>query len=202
MTKCEKFISDAMNGDGSIRVWTIQSPSWWHTLRKHGEIRGDGRRANVYYRPAYKWMMGQMRCRIPAYSGGFPVWFWFSPKPDLRRGAHRERGEHALRIELELPREIVLLSDFQTWHCVLNRFHLSLTRRESREWDRKVHGHDQFAPELPAPLETEIQATWERIFDLDLVNRTKLWGPVKRIQGVVDRVLLSQVRGVREFVAR
>jgi len=96
----------------------------------------------------------------------------------------------------------VLLSDFETWHCVLNRWHLSLTWRESREWDRRTKGYDQFRHTLPAPLEAELQATWNRVFDLDLVHRTKLWGPVDHVQGVVDRVLLSEVRGVREFVAR
>jgi hypothetical protein len=167
-----------------------------------GEIRGDGRRACHHFLPAYRWMMEQMRRRVPAYGGGFPIWFWYSPKPDLRESGCLDRGDRGLRIELELPRENVLLSDFQTWHCVLNRWHLSRSWRESREWDRKVKGYDQFRSELPASLEAELQATWERVFDLDLVRRTKLWGPVDRIQGVVDRVLLSQVRGVREFVAR
>lgn len=64
--------------------------------------------------------MEQMGGRIPAYSGGLPIWFWFSPKPDLRHRAHLPRGEQAVRLELELPRETVLLSDFDTWHCVLN----------------------------------------------------------------------------------
>ena len=143
-----------------------------------------------------------MRVRLPAYSGACPVWFWFSPKPDLRHSRHLARGERALRIELELPRELVLLSDFETWHCVLNRWHLSLPWAESRAWERKVRGFDQFRSELPEPLESELRATWNRIFDLNLVSRTKLWGPVDRIQGVVERVLLSEVRDVQEFVAR
>jgi hypothetical protein len=147
-------------------------------------------------------MMDQMRRRVPCYGGGFPIWLWCPPKPDLRHSGHLARGEQALRIELELPREIVLQSDFETWHCVLNRWHLSLTWRESREWDRRVKGYDQFRHALPESLEAELQATWDRVFDLDLVHRTKLWGLVDHVQGVVDRVLLSEVRDVREFVAR
>ena len=37
---------------------------------------------------------------------------------------------------------------------------------------------------------------------MDPGSRTKLWGPVDTIQGVSDRVLLSEVLHVREFVAR
>jgi hypothetical protein len=147
-------------------------------------------------------MMEQMWERIPGYSGAFPIWFWYSPKPDLRNSGHLNRGERALKIELELPRELLLLSDFQAWNCILNREHLSLSWRDSREWDRKVKGHDQYHSILPEPLESELQSSWTRIFDLGLIKRSRLWAPASSIQGVVERVLLSEVRDVREFVAR
>jgi hypothetical protein len=141
-----------MNAKGTIPARTMQRPSWWRALQERGEIHGDGRYACHHFRP-YKWMMEQMRRRVPGYGGGFPIWLWHSPKPDLRHSGHLSRGEQALRIELESPRELVLVSDFETWHCVLNRWHLSLTWRESREWDRKSKGYDQFRHTLPAPLE-------------------------------------------------
>ena len=202
MGKWERNINEASYGTGTTRAWTIQRPSWWRTLQERGEIRGDGRYVCHHFRPAYKWMMEQMRRRVPGYGGGFPIWLWHTPKPDLRHSGHLARGEQALRIELELPREIVLLSDFETWHCVLNRWHLSLSWRESREWDRRTKDYDQFRQTLPPSLEAELQATWDRVFDLDLVHRTKLWGPVDHVQGVVDRVLLTEVCNVREFVSR
>ena len=146
--------------------------------------------------------MEQMDRRVPGYKGGFPIWFWHSPKPDLRHAAHLPRGERGLRIELELPLQQLLLLDFETWHCVLNRWHLSLSWRESRDWDRRTRGHDQYRNVLPAPLEAELQTTWERIFDLELMNRNRLWGPVNSIQGVVGQVALSHVRNVEEFIAR
>ena len=120
--------------------------------------------------------MRQMSNRIPGYTGSFPVWFWHSPKPDLRHGGHRPAGEHCVRIELELPRARVLLFDYQSWHCVLNRWHLSLSERESREWDRRSEGLDQYNALLPPKLETELRATWERVFELDRLRRAKLLG--------------------------
>jgi hypothetical protein len=195
-------ISEPLNGKKVLRVWTIQGASWWRALQQRGVIHGDGRRVCHHFRPAYSWLRVQMYRRIRSYNGAFPVWFWYSPKPHLRHGGHLERGERGLLIELELPRDLVLLFDFETWHCVLNRWHLSLSWRESREWDRRTRGLDQFRSVLPTPLEAELQATWERVFDMDLVRRTKLWGPTDSIQGVAERVLLNEVRDVREFVAR
>jgi hypothetical protein len=162
----------------------------------------DGRRVFRYFRPAYQWLMQQMVGRVTGYTGRFPVWFWHSPKPDLRHRGHLPSGKGGVRIELELPRERVLLLDFQSWHCVLNRWHLSLSERESRKWDRKTEGLDQCRAPLPAPIEAELQATWERVFDLDRLRRAKLWGPIDEIQGVTEYVRLEEVRGVSEFVAR
>lgn len=186
----------------TVRVWTIQRAECWRRFKCQGVLRADGRRVCRDFRPAYQWLMQQMARRVGGYAGSFPVWFWHSPKPDLRHGGHLAAGEHGVRIELELPRERVLLFDFQSWHCVLNRWHLSLSERESKEWDRRTKGLDQYRAPLPAPLEAELQATWERTFDLSRLRRAKLWGPINEIQGVTEYVRLEEVRGVDEFVAR
>jgi len=146
--------------------------------------------------------MAQMHERIPGYAGGLPVWLWCFPKPDLRHGGHLARGEHGVRIELELPRDRVLSLDFETWHCVLNRWRLSRSWRENRDWDRQTEALGQYRAPLPPPLEEELQATWQRVFDLDFLRRSKLWGPVDEIQGVTEYVLLEEVRSAKEFVGR
>jgi hypothetical protein len=189
-------------GSGPIRVWTIQSPSWWRTLQVRGILCGDGRRAFPFFRPAYRWLMAQMAARVPGYRGRFPVWVWQSPKPDLRHSGHLPRGEAGVRIELELARDRVLLLDFEAWHCVINRSHLSLSFREDRNWDRRTKGVDPGRAPLPEPFESELQATWARVFDFDRLRRTKLWGRVESIQGVTEYVRLDEVRRVEEFVAR
>lgn len=186
----------------TIRAWTIQSAACWERLKHQGVLRADGRRVHHHFRPAYRWLTQRMVRHIPCCTGRFPVWFWYSPKPDLRHGGHLPAGKRGVRIELELPRERVLLFDFQSWHCVLNRWHLSLSWRESREWDRRSKEFDQYRAPLPAQLEAELQATWERVFDLNRLRRSKLWGPIDEIQGVTEYVLLEEVRGVDEFVAR
>ena len=188
--------------DATVRVWTIQPIAWWRLLQTRGMVSGDGRRVDPHFRPAYKWLMLQMASRIAGYRGRFPIWAWQSPKPDLRRSAHLPRGEAGVRVELELPMVRVLLLDFQTWHCVLNRWHLSLSSREDREWDRKSKGFDQYREPLPEPFESELKATWERVFELERLRRTRLWGPIDSIQAVTEYVRLDEVRSIEKFVAR
>jgi hypothetical protein len=186
----------------TIRAWTIQRTACWEQFQKRGILRGDGRRVDPYFRPAYRWLITQMGRRLPGCEGVYPVWFWYSPKPDLRHGAHLSRGERGVRIELELPRARVLLLDFETWHCVLNRWHLSCSGRESREWDRKTKGFDRFRVHLPPVLEAELRSTWERVFDFELLRRAKMWGPIDKIQGVTDYILSEEVRHVKQFIGR
>jgi hypothetical protein len=188
-------------GNELLRVWTVQRRGWWESLERRRVLYGDGRRVSRGFRPAYRWLMRQMRARIPGYRGGFPVWVWHSPKPDLRRAGHLRPDERGVRVELELPRTSVLLLDFETWHCVLNRWHVSLSWRDSRAWDRRVEALPQWWS-LPPRMEAELEASWERVFDLETLRRAKLWGPVDRIQGVTEFVRLDDVRSVDGFVSR
>lgn len=186
-----------MNGEtGSIRVWTIQHADCWERLQPDGLLRGDGRHVWPEFRCAYRWLMRQMADRIPDYGGGYPVWFWHSPKPDLRHAAHLQRGAHGVRIEAELPAGRVLLLDFDAWHCVLNHGPLSLTWREDRNWDKRM------AHLLPGACEKELRGTWERVFDLDALNRSTLWRPVRYIQGIVEYIRLNEIVRIDRFTAR
>jgi len=184
---------------GSIRVWTIQHADWWERLRRDRLLRGDGRRVWPELRSAYRWLMRQMAKRVPDYGGGYPIWFWHSPKPDLRHRAHLQPGAHGVRIEAQLPVGRVLLLGFDAWHCVLNHWRLSLTWREESSWHQRTGQHD--GP-LPAALEKELQASWERVFDLAALNRSPLWRPVRNIQAVAEYIRLGEIIHVDRFSAR
>jgi hypothetical protein len=184
---------------GSIRVWTIQHADWWERLRCGRLLRGDGRRVWPEFRSAYRWLMQQMAKRVPDYGGGYPIWFWHSPKPDLRHRAHLPPGAYGVRIEAQLPVGRALLLGFDAWHCVLNHWRLSLTSREDSSWDKRTA--QQNGP-LPAALEEKLQATWERVFDLAALNRSPLWRPVRNIQAVAEYIRLGEIIHVDRFSAR
>lgn len=101
-------------GENIIRVWTIQSENWWEALQRDGTIAADERCVYPAFVSPYRWLIQQMQKRLPGYGGGWPIWFWAEPKPDLRSPGHLEVGECGLRLELQLPRDQVLLLDFET----------------------------------------------------------------------------------------
>lgn len=173
-------------GDNKIKLWTIQSPLAWTNLQEKGVLRADGRRIDKNYQMAYKWMMEQMKIRLHDYQGFFPLWCWYTPKPDLRKKAHLIPGQKGVRIEFITRSEKVLLSDFDSWHFVLNHQYLYL--KEDEVVDKKNI--------------ININNSWNSIFDLELLNHSELTGPIENIQGVVEEIFLDEVLRVQEFTAR
>ena len=106
-------------------------------------LRADGRRVPRSFRPAYGWLSGQMRQRVAGMREDHRWGSGIRRSRTFRQYGQLALGKPGVRIELELPRERVLLPDSETWHCVLNRWHLSRSWRESKDWDRKVKGLDQ-----------------------------------------------------------
>jgi Domain of unknown function (DUF3841) len=75
-----------------MTLWSIQTDAAWLELRERGTLEGRADRVFPAFLPAYQWMMGQMARRLPGYGGGYPVWVWRRPKPDLRRTANAPAG--------------------------------------------------------------------------------------------------------------
>lgn len=60
----------------------------------------------------------------------------------------------------------------------------------------------QYGSRLPRGLQDELQATWRRVFDIELLRRAEIWGPIDTIQGVTEYIHLDEVRRVTPFVNR
>jgi hypothetical protein len=158
--------------------------------------------------------MNQMTKRVPGYGGGYPVWAW-PERPDLRRSALHARGEKAVMIECEVPRERVLLSDFMFWHLVLNNHYIALTRAEDDAWEkrygRKLRAGDHWErsgrsgsepPDVPERARRELETSWELIFDFPALWRSR-WLGKPEPQATLEEILVpDEVVSVREFVAR
>lgn len=194
----------------TIRLWTIQPPHVWHTLREQGTLLVDPNHAEFAehiddYRAAYDWMRQQMARRIPGYAGHYP-WWAYEHFLDLRfyRWHTRPYGKRLIRLELAVPREQVLLSTYGEWHCVLNRGYLPASlvwedyERELDTWEEEaarhgvnVHGHAPFVE----PWETQLQASWERVFEVEERR------PKQTIQATFERLELGDVVKVTEFTS-
>lgn len=185
-------------------LWTIQTSEAWREAEAHGVLRAS--RTHIYedYLPAYDWLVAEMRQRVGAPPSGvqYPVWAWeqyrgtSAARPDLPAPGHLPAGTRGVCIEFTVAPDAVLLSDFDLWHYVLNRFFLATTLEEVDlllTWN--VDERDVYT-------EAEIRASWSRIFDLDFASPEIAWPRAeKSLQATVWEVPLSSIRVVQEFTA-
>lgn len=198
-----------------MRLWTIQTQGAWSEAQAAGAISTTMARVETGFREAYRWMVGQMRRRLPSVAGPerAPVWAWYRwqgearPRPDLRASGHLPRGAPGVRIEFEADAQSVLLSDFSLWHFVLNYWYLPATPEEGDAFEAEVARRRMsffLSKPLPDPaLHARIEASWERSFDLDW-HHPDLAEPrrAKSIQATLWEVPLTAVTAVKPFVAR
>lgn len=190
--------------DDIIEINTVQHWERWEKAKRNGRLVADGRRiTHKSFRPSYKWMMAQMKKRIPGYSGRYPVWCYYGHRASYyeRMNHYGVKAPHAF-IHARVPASRVLLSDFGAWHCILNRQYLSLNQREDRAFDKKVGKEYWWYEYLSAKFKKEIEKSWERIFDLKLLDSkaSNIWfGKVDDIQGVIEYIDLSEVKSVSKF---
>ena len=127
---------------------------------------------------SYDWMMNQMDQKIGLRPSPetYPTWAyyqWYGPdkkKPDLRYSGHRcfaEKRTCAL-MTIEIPDNEVLLSDYDTWHCVLNCWYLGEEKRSDELWDIKndLKVCSDFN-DYPEWMQIELEKSWHNIFDME-----------------------------------
>ena len=180
-------------------LWTIQHEDAWRSAQGTGFLRADGRRQWRDFRAAYRWMEHEMRRRVgePPRGVRHPIWAWQQyenervRRPDLRRSGHLPSGTRGVLVEFTASADQVLLSDFELWHYVLNRWYLPQTPSEAAA---------MLADTLSVP---DPESSWQRIFDLDWhLEDIAVSRPEKTIQATIWHVPLGAVRSVREFRAR
>jgi hypothetical protein len=145
---------------------------------------------------AYQWMATQLALRTRAQAVSAPCWAWHrwggsggATKPDLLDPACMSAGEACL--ELEVPEELVLLSQFDMWCDVLVGAPVLLSQSEIGQFE-SLYGDG----ELP---DTVVRATWDRIFDLE-GGEVEFYGPLghRTIQACLPSIDLSFVRAIEE----
>ncbi len=163
-----------------------------------------------WFRPAYRWLMGQMRERLPDCSGRrYPIWAWHTPKPDMREVGYYSPGEMCVRLTLDIADEEasrrVLLSGFDAWGWhVLNNWYLDVSDEEYEWWDKLAPR--RFDEELSPCLQEIVHRSWERIFDLELLDRAaredwETYSPL-RVQATFEEIRIEEVVKVEHFRAR
>lgn len=205
-------------------LWTIQPYNLWEDFQKE-KIFYTKKPLHLYdkewstfeWRMSYAWMIVQMRKRIgPAPKGiKWPVWAWFQyldstkRKPDLRYSEFKKH-EKSVRIEIEIPDDEVLLSDYSLWHLPLNKGPIYKTMKEDKDFDRRLeefigielHKYPSNKP-YPEPFHSEMLKSWELIFEMKKFTRSKYCGvdtfKEKMIQATFWKFTIDQVRDFTVF---
>lgn len=185
----------------TLTLWTIQALAGWQRAEQQGVLRADESRVFHLWHRAFRWMAEQMTRRVPAHHGGYPVWAWYYADTVPDPAGLSPGGQAGVCVEFRAPRSEVLLSSFDAWHSVVNDWYLSLDDAEEEDWVRRYP--DEADPNRrSAECQAEIERSWERVFDLELLKRSPHWADRSAVvQAAVPEVRLDQVVSVRYFSA-
>jgi len=166
------------------RYWSIQTKEAWEQAIEKGYLEGTYEYIEDFEKP-YKWMMNQMSSRLESYKGEIPIWLWVD-KPDMRLRGHSKSGDEMVRLTVKITPDRVLLSDFESWHMVLNNTFCALNEKEYDNAKNSFLTKEQ---------------SWERIFNMN-IPRDVDWIGDLRLQGTTGRLQMTDVVKVENFVAR
>jgi hypothetical protein len=195
--------SDRRETGDVLRVWTIQPWAVWEQIAAQGAVTVDPPyTANLHH--CYDWLQEQLIRHLPGYAGHYP-WWAYCTRPDLRRVRHGQPcRERCALLELDLPRACVLTFPFWAWDLIFRGQFLSPSRRESEAWHRRLREAipDEDKGILSEPWLTELEASWEQLFDPGLPDRG--WSldrepPVSEREAVFEVLRRNHIRKLIPF---
>lgn len=193
-----------------VQLWSVQTEGAYEVFRRSGVVHASDAHVDPSFVPAYTWMAGELEKRVAkpsGFNGTYPVWAWFQyaglhrQKPRVGERGLLAPGTRGVLLELFVAPELLLLSDFQKWHAVLNKFYLPEDSKEQRAFDAWVASLGD-GESLKGLARARIEASWSRIFDIDAPGSDCWEGPEEReIQAVLWQIEASMVSSVEHFVA-
>lgn len=181
-----------------MKLWSIRTLDELDILLSGQPLRTGPDKVDKDRKQAYQWIAKQLSNKVAPPEGvEYPIWLWrywegrYRAKPDLRAGGHVQKGSKAVRIELEIPSDKVLLSDFDSWHAVLNNHHLSQT-------DAEYEYYEQYEEQEKDEnlLRKSKEATWLKIFSIE--DLPDDWA----VQGVTWEILPEHIVNYKVFTSR
>lgn len=196
-----------------MKAWTVQTNEAFAILNRDGVLYCDCPRCARYmddgndgvFNRAYDWMMSQMERRIPVsrpQQAAYPLWVWVqvgSYKKEYHPSGNDYTHGKDVLLELDIPEDQILLSDFDLWHCVLNEGSTGTDRLMEKALDRfYCQNKEATLQEYPQELREYVIQSWERIFQLDRRDRNASRMRRNRtIQGTLWQIRSEWVRSYR-----
>lgn len=149
-------------------LWTMQPRYILDLVQTTGVYICDPERTTMpEFTKQYDWLAERMTEKVGPPPAGvrYPVWAWYKQrgkhkKPDLRseRWCYGPGNEDYVCLELDVPDELVVLSDFDIWHIVLCDSLISDTEEEDKQ-------QDAYWNALPEAEKAIYKSkNWERVF--------------------------------------
>lgn len=188
-----------------MRVFTVQPLEVLDIIEQTGYFTCTKEKSVNYvdFYDAYNWLVIEMIKRkiYPVEKDTLPLWCWYKyggkNKLDLRHSGLGMPKEKQVCLELEIPKEKILLSDYNAWHFVLNNSWLDDSINE-KEFDQL---HDWFDT-LPYEKREQLKLnSWQKIFDI-VPLKTDWLSKGYYVQGTFWCITKNMIKGKREFIAR
>jgi hypothetical protein len=183
--------------------------STWQLLEANGSLTCPAPMADddPTFQTAYEWMSSAMASAglsAPA-ENLTPWWCW------VRRGAdspmpYREDLdglEDPVVLQLFVPSNLIVLSCFDLWHFVLNRFYVPDSAEDEAQFDLDIAATEP-GSDAAVELEAKLQKSWSAIFELDQALVDVGTFETKSIQGcfwTLDRSCVTAILGRMDLLS-
>ena len=135
-------------------LWTIQSIEVYEQIQDHGVFHCDFAKSGFNdWSEQFDWLAQEMRARIgnPPDGVTHPIWAWYMwegirKKPDLRRErwGNGWKGDRFVCMEIDIPEERLVLTDFDSWSIILSQVSKELDNNSINKFLGKVLIKDVF----------------------------------------------------------
>lgn len=185
-------------------LWTIQPEEVYALIQRTGVYHCDYAKSGMDdWQEQYDWLVREMKERIgePPEGVSYPVWAWYMwegarKKPDLRRErwGNGWKGERFACMEIDIPEERLILSDYDTWSVILLNGLLADTEEECELLEKECEA-------MPPDAQRDYKyRNWKNVFDLTYVDN----GWMHRgdsIQATFWELRKEDIKKVRFFTA-
>ena len=180
-----------------MKLYTIQHESVYHKILKNKVYTTDKRFiCSKSFQKAYEWMSKMMKKYRVGSSR--PI-FCYVDKPDLRverysfSDTRKAKSLNMVLLEIEVPDERVLISDFSLWHFVLNDYSIFFgSEEEVWEGKEKTKSYIKFK-----------EKSWERCLVLpqnDFSNYPKDLQSSGMKQACIPEIKQEYIKKVTPFI--
>lgn len=175
-----------------MKLWTIQKEEAWTKIQEKGYLGANSKIVkkesfyffgkDILFPIAYQFIADSMKKRkiYPDHPRRkYPIWLWHTyggerKRRDLRSVYHSPGKVPLIQLEVEVPENEVLLSNFDLYHWPLNGLPIFDTEEEENEFESEMIAAglkrtycDLWTSTDPkfGIFKYRIKQTWEKIFD-------------------------------------